>query len=82
MSVYWHKYYICPYFSSDDKQKIYCEGHCRLCFPDKDTTNEYLRSYCASDQGWKNCSIAKSLNEYYDTKCKADSGIGAAALQR
>ena len=73
MSYYWHKFYICPYFTSDDQRKVCCEGNCRLCFPNNETTNEYLKKYCASDHGWKECSIAKSLNAYYEKKYKNKS---------
>ena len=57
---------ICPFFESDDRTCIRCEGGTRLRFPDFFSTSEYTRMHCASYVGWKQCTVAIELLKYYD----------------
>ena len=64
---YWHKPWQCPFFVWDEKRCVACEGGCRISFPDRDAAVSYMDGFCASREGgWKECSIAKMLNEFYD----------------
>ena len=63
---YWHRAWTCPFFKWDKQQLVGCEGG-KLCFPDKESAIAYMDTYCAHDEnGWKKCSVAASLLEYYD----------------
>ncbi len=55
----------CPFYKDERRLKLFCEGG-TLKSPDLRYRREYLLKYCASEDGWKKCTIAKSLNEYYD----------------
>lgn len=35
-------------------------------FPDDDAKRDYTERYCASLEGWKKCSIAGNLLEFYE----------------
>lgn len=49
-----------------------CEG-CRMDFPDDDTKRDYTERYCASLEGWENCSIAGALLKFYE-RTDGDAG--------
>ena len=57
----------CPFFSKEVGLKTNCEGGA-IKHPDKTARKDYMLTYCASDIGWKKCTLAKSLNNYYDRK--------------
>ena len=64
----------CPFWGSDllDKKgekKISCE-HGMLIFYDRNAIEEYMNKYCSCLDGWKKCTLAASLNNYYDRKEK------------
>lgn len=62
--------YKCPYFVSDRTEvhgktfSIRCEGGSCVLLPDRKTACQYAATYCAS-YDWRQCSIAKSLNDKY-----------------
>jgi len=58
-----HMYWQCPFFKWDGKMEVSCEGG-RVKFPEAEDAKGYFEKYCAGD--WKNCSIARMLNQYYD----------------
>ena len=62
---YSNKYWTCPFFRWDEKLNIHCEGG-RIRFPDQRALNEYAQRHCASPDGWQTCSMAASLNQYYE----------------
>ena len=62
---YSNKTWACPFFKWDEKRKVHCEGG-GAGFQDRETYVEYTDRYCASVQGWKSCSLAVALLEYYD----------------
>ena len=49
-----------------------CE-FCRMVFPDDYTKRDYTERYCASLEGWENCSIAGALLNFYE-RTEADDG--------
>ena len=57
----------CPFYKSDEKLKLTCEGGV-LKFPDADARSEYIISYCSNACGWRKCSIAHCLENYYFRK--------------
>lgn len=67
MSVgYSGRKFQCPFFRWDERQKVHCEGGA-VCLPVPEL-RRYMDRYCSSLQGWRDCPIAKSLEEYYDRK--------------
>lgn len=65
MSQYSHKTWICPYYQWDEKTAVHCEQGTRIKFPSRNSANEYMNKFCCKD--WKHCSIANSLNRFYET---------------
>lgn len=57
--------YACPYFSWEDNKSVNCEGG-KLKFETREDRDRYISQYCAACPGWKNCTIAMSLNEKYE----------------
>ena len=59
----------CPYYRSDGKQAVYCEGvedNCslRLGFGSGQRKQAYKLEFCC--EGWKTCGVAGMLNRKYD----------------
>ncbi len=65
---YWHKDWKCPFFKWDERQKVACEGRCVVSMPDRKSALSFMDRYCADLNGWRGCSIAKALLDYYDRK--------------
>jgi len=59
-----HKTWSCPFFVWDERLAIHCEGG-RPRFPDYEAAETYTRAYCANGLGWKRCTLAQNLLEYY-----------------
>lgn len=60
-----HKTWSCPFFVWDERLAIHCEcGRPR--FPDIETATDYTTQYCAGDQGWKDCTLARNMMRYYE----------------
>lgn len=60
---------LCPFYRSEDSQKIYCEGigegnAIHLAFGSKTHLKIHKDSYCDSEYG--ECPIAKMLNKKYE----------------
>ena len=68
MAGYSHKTWACPFFKWDEKLRIHCEGG-RLALPDQAALRDYAGRYCASADGWRQCSFAGVLLRHYE---KAD----------
>lgn len=62
----------CPFWKWDAGKSMSCEG-CRMDFPDDDTKRDYTERYCASLEGWENCSIAGALLKFYE-RTDGDAG--------
>lgn len=58
---------ICPFWKWCDTPRLtlHCEGGL-ITFPDGDAKEFLECQYCASDQGWRRCSIARTLDDYYE----------------
>ena len=61
------QYVVCPYYRSDSKEKIFCEGvqdntSIHLVFPDSKDKKPYMHKYCCSMDNYDNCRIADMLN--------------------
>lgn len=63
---YSSKTWTCPFLKWDERLKVHCEGGCCVAFCDREAYTEYTDRYCASLQGWKDCSVAASLLRYYE----------------
>lgn len=67
MSGWSNRAWKCPFFGWDERLCIHCEGG-KVKFQDRQAAVEYIDLHCASLDGWKRCSIADSLNKYYERK--------------
>lgn len=61
----------CPYYWYEGYLKIKCENADVQRFEEHKKLIEFEHLYCCSN--WKNCSTAKTLNEYYEKKEKLRS---------
>ena len=59
--------YQCPYFSSLKKRELQCEM-AELNFPDEAAMRGFLQKFCSHHPGWRQCAIAKAMNEYYERR--------------
>lgn len=59
------KTYTCPFFKWEKGLRIACEGGQRrfLCGEDK---RSFVDRYCASVPGWRDCRLARRLEERYE----------------
>ena len=70
--------YQCPFFIRGFTHGLRCEGG-ELVFPDALAAQDHASAFCANECGWRRCSIAVTLERYYDRKedrknGKSDSG--------
>lgn len=63
--MYSHRNWACPFFKWDECDKIHCEGG-RLVFRSRESITDYADRYCGSVDGWQRCTIAASIETYYD----------------
>ena len=63
-SGYSNRLWQCPFFQSDERQAVRCEGG-RVAAADRPPERRYANRYCCSGGGWKKCTIAAALREYY-----------------
>ena len=59
------KTYVCPFWKWEKGCAVSCES-CRMNFPDDGAKREYIERYCASLEGWRRCSIAANLVDFYE----------------
>ena len=69
---YWSEIFICPYYVSDEKDRITCENRNAMRFYTVRATKEFICEFCASHEGWKQCTIAQMLDKHYDKEYKDD----------
>lgn len=62
---YSHLSWACPYFSYDAKRVIKCEAG-RITFPDRQAEREHTHNFCADIDGWKRCTLAALMSDYYE----------------
>lgn len=69
MKHYISSYVRCPFYHSEEAQKIHCEGvgkdgsSLHNVFSDKKELKEYREKYCCKD--YNSCSIARMLSQKY-----------------
>jgi hypothetical protein len=63
--------YQCPFFRWEDQLKIHCEGGV-LRWPCYEAMQNYIDAFCACSPGWKNCTVAQNVNDFYERKEKSD----------
>lgn len=63
-SYYSKKIFRCPFYTSNAVGEVRCEGG-RINFINKELSEEYFDSFCAS-YDWQKCSIASSLVRFYE----------------
>lgn len=61
----YHRNWECPFFNSTAKLLIRCEGGL-IRFKHRGAIRRYIARYCASLDGYHNCTVCKSLTEYYE----------------
>ena len=64
MGHYTNKIFICPFYTSNAKGLVRCEGG-HISFRNEALSKEYFDSFCAS-YNWQKCSIASSLVRFYE----------------
>ena len=64
--MYSNKTYRCPFFKWDERLCVHCELGTRIKFPDIKVRGRYVDLFCANNPGWEKCSVADSLNKYYE----------------
>lgn len=56
----------CPYYRYEQKLKTKCE-FCEIKFPNSEARRRYIKEYCASQLGYKKCTLAKMSEEFYES---------------
>lgn len=56
----------CPYMKRTAINTIICERSCRVVFNNTAEAVKYMDRYCDSDKGWHNCTIASTIDEYWE----------------
>lgn len=59
----YNRAYVCPYMKRTRETSIRCEEG-GMAFKSKDDAKAHIDRYCC--RGWKECPVAKRLNEYYE----------------
>lgn len=57
----------CPFFQWDKADRVGCEAGI-VYYRNAGIKNEYVRDYCASLAGHRNCALARLLYKEYDMK--------------
>lgn len=68
---YSHITWCCPFFRWDAKRVVRCEAG-RITFPDREAEKSHTKAHCASVDGWRRCSLASFLTEFYDRQEERD----------
>ena len=73
VSKYISKYVKCPYYRRNNDNRICCEGvdetnTLNLVFPSKKKLKYYIRIYCESMNGHRECKIKKMLDDKWNEK--------------
>ena len=58
-------YWTCPYYRCDMNGTLRCEGG-RLTLPDRESQREYILQYCASESGWRRCTVSRAVTRHYE----------------
>lgn len=65
------KFVKCPFYSTNNQNKIVCEGLCEgntinLVFESQPERKEYMKSRCYSIEGCRTCPIYQMLDKLYE----------------
>lgn len=71
MSGYTNKTWICPFYKSDKKMAMTCEGDVEVVFKDKESLRRHQSEFCASF-GYINCPIAERILKEYEQEQETD----------
>ena len=60
------KYVVCPFYHSEEPQKLFCEGvqdrtSLHLAFQSHNDMREYTKTFCCDIDNYENCRIADML---------------------
>lgn len=69
MSEYNHYNWVCPYYIWNQKNDVHCEA-CVLKFKDSEQKRDFAFRYCCNLDNWTRCTMADSLNEFYERTLK------------
>lgn len=58
----------CPFYTSEKRLALHCEGGCTLCFSDKAERVAHINQYCGSMDGWRRCTVARLLELRYEKR--------------
>lgn len=72
---YHHYAYKCPYITGTKDKTVYCTGGSRVACPSIGACRRYLQAFCASEDGWQDCTVAQMITECENTKEKLKGGI-------
>ena len=70
MRTHHHYYWTCPYYRAVKNGRMYCEGG-SIAMPD-DAADEYFRTYCNDLNGWRRCTVARSVTRHYEARAAAE----------
>lgn len=56
--------YFCPYYQYDNRLHLRCEN-AHIDFKSNGQKSDYIGQYCASICGWRQCTLAKMLDQIY-----------------
>ena len=59
--------YKCPYFKWEERKKVYCEC-AKLSFETKEERDSYVKTYCAANPGWRECTVAQCVSRRYESE--------------
>ena len=66
MSSYYHRAFACPYYTSDAKGVLRCEGgSVRMRRP---ALLSYAERFCCNPQGWERCTLAQAVTADYNKR--------------
>lgn len=64
---YSRRIWCCPFYTSDEKFTVHCEGGNRFRVKNKRIFSAHADRYCGNAKGWKDCPTAAALEELYRT---------------
>lgn len=65
--------YQCPYYIRETVGGLKCEGG-EILLPSSRAFKDHTECYCTNAFGWRHCSIAITLQKYYDRKERCENG--------
>lgn len=63
---YSRRTWCCPYFRSDRKREVRCEGGSRVVLEDGPEFKRFCDRFCGNAKGWEDCAIAQGLTRIWE----------------